>query len=100
MLAHLTNRRGLAIHSDVITEPVVDLVEASVITGPVVTSWAMGTRRLYDRVDDYPRFAFHPVEYVCDPAVIAANERMVSVTQADAAPFIKETSPLRPGLRT
>ncbi len=84
MLAHLTNRRGLAIHSDVITEPVVDLVAAGVITGPVVASWAMGTRRLYDLVDDDPRFAFHPIEYVCDPVVIASNERMVSVTQAFA----------------
>ena len=84
MLTHLTNRRGLAIHSDVITEPVVDLVADGVISGPVVTSWAMGTRRLYDLLDGDPRFAFHPVEYVCDPAIIASNERMVSVTQAFA----------------
>jgi acyl-CoA hydrolase/RimJ/RimL family protein N-acetyltransferase len=82
MLTHLTNRRELAIHSDVITEAVVDLVAEGVITGPVVTSWAMGTRRLYDLVDDDPRFAFHPVDYVCDPAIIASNEQMVSVTQA------------------
>ena len=39
MLARLSNRRGLAIHSDVITEPIVDLVAAGVITGPVATSW-------------------------------------------------------------
>jgi hypothetical protein len=58
MLAHLTNRRELAIHSDVITEPIVDLVTAGVITGPVATSWAMGSRRLYDLVDGDPRFAF------------------------------------------
>jgi acyl-CoA hydrolase len=82
MLAHLTDRRDLAIHSDVITEPVVDLIAAGVITGRVVTSWAMGTRRLYDLVDDDERFAFHPIEHVCDPAVIAAQPRMVSVTQA------------------
>jgi acyl-CoA hydrolase/GNAT superfamily N-acetyltransferase len=82
MLAHLTNRRDLAIHSDVITEPVVDLVAAGVVTGPVATSWAMGSRRLYDLVDDDPRFAFHPVEYICDPTVIGSKERMVSVTQA------------------
>jgi acyl-CoA hydrolase/RimJ/RimL family protein N-acetyltransferase len=82
MLGHLTNRRDLSIHSDIITEPVVDLVAAGVITGPVVTSLAMGTRRLYDLVDDDARFAFHPVEHVCDPAVVAANDRMVSVTQA------------------
>jgi acyl-CoA hydrolase/GNAT superfamily N-acetyltransferase len=82
MLAHLTNRRDLAVHSDVITEPLVDLVAAGVVTGPVTTSWAMGSRRLYDLVDDDPRFTFHPIEYICDPAVIASRERMVSVTQA------------------
>ena len=82
MLTYLTDRRDLAIHSDVITEPVVDLVAAGVITGPVVTSWAMGSRRLYDLVDDDERFAFHPIEHVCDPAVIGAQPRMVSVAQA------------------
>jgi acyl-CoA hydrolase/GNAT superfamily N-acetyltransferase len=82
MLAHLTNRRDLAIHSDVITEPVVNLVAAGVVTGPVATSWAMGSRRLYDLVDDDPRFAFHPIDYICDSTVIRNRERMVSVTQA------------------
>src|ERR1044072_4655666 len=82
MLAHLTNRHDLAIHSDVITEPVVDLVAAGVVTGPVVASFAVRTRRLYDRVDDDARFSFHPVDYVCDAAVIARVPRVVSVTQA------------------
>ena len=82
MLSHLTNRRDLAIHSDVITEPVADLMTAGVVTGPVIASWAMGTRRLYELVGDNPRFTFFGVDYVCDPTVIAANERMVSVTQA------------------
>jgi acyl-CoA hydrolase/GNAT superfamily N-acetyltransferase len=84
MLSHLTNRRELAVHSDVITEPVAELVAAGVVDRGVVASWAMGTRRLYDLVDDDPRFAFHPIDHVCDPAVIAAHERMVSVTQAFA----------------
>jgi acyl-CoA hydrolase/RimJ/RimL family protein N-acetyltransferase len=84
MLTHLANRRDLAIHSDVITEPVVDLVVGGTITGPIVTSYAMGTRRLYDLVDEDPRFAFYPIDHVCDPAVIAAVPRMVSVTQAFA----------------
>ena len=82
MLAHLTNRRDLAIHSDVICEPLVDLVAAGVVTGPVATSWAMGTTRLYDLVDTDPRFTFHPIDHICDPDVIRARERMVSVTQA------------------
>ena len=82
MLAHLTNRHDLAIHSDVICEPIVDLVAEGVVTGPVATSWAMGTRRLYDLVDEDRRFSFHPIDHVCDPAVIGSKERMVSVTQA------------------
>src|SRR5262249_27620477 len=84
MLAHLRNRRDLSVHSAVVTEPVVDLVDAGVISGPVVVSMAMGTRRLYDLVDDNPQFAFHPVDEVCDPTVVAAKSRMVSVTQVFA----------------
>ncbi|HSD22896.1 MAG TPA: GNAT family N-acetyltransferase [Solirubrobacterales bacterium] len=82
MLAYLSNRRELAVHSDVITDQLVDLVDAGAVTGPVTTSWAMGTRRLYDLVDDNPRFTFRPIEEICDPAVIASRERMVSITQA------------------
>jgi acyl-CoA hydrolase/RimJ/RimL family protein N-acetyltransferase len=84
MLTHLANRRDLSVHSDVITEPVADLVADGVITGPVVASWAMGTRRLYDLVDDDPRFSFHPIDHICDPRVVAAQDQMVSVTQAFA----------------
>lgn len=91
-LRHLTDRRDLGIHSDVITDAVVDLIEAGVMTGRrktrhpgrVVASYALGTRRLYDYIDDNPRFAFLPIELVCDPASVAGNARMVSVTQAFA----------------
>lgn len=82
MLSHLTNRRDLAIHSDVITEPLVELAESGVVSGPVAASWAMGSRRLYELVDDDPRFTFHPIDYVCDPEVIGNRDRVVSVTQA------------------
>lgn len=92
MLAHLTNRNDLAIHSDVITEPVADLVAAGVVTGPVVASFAMGTRRLYDLVDDDPRFSFHPIDVVCDPVAIARTPRMVSVTQAFLIDFTGQVS--------
>jgi acyl-CoA hydrolase/RimJ/RimL family protein N-acetyltransferase len=92
MLRFLGERRDLGIHSDVITEPLVDLVERGVVTGArkslhrhqVVASMAMGTRRLYDLIDGNPRFALFPIEYVCDPAVVARNSAMVSVTQAFA----------------
>lgn len=92
MLRFLGERRDLGIHSDVITEPLVDLLERGVVTGDrkrlhrhqVVASMAMGTRRLYDLIDGNPRVRLFPIEYVCDPAVIARNPAMVSVTQAFA----------------
>jgi len=91
-LHHITDRRDLGIHSDVITDGIMSLVEAGVVTGRrktlhrdrIVTSYCLGTRRLYDFVHDNPRFDFQPIEEVCDPRAVAANHRMVSITQAFA----------------
>jgi acyl-CoA hydrolase len=91
-LRHLRDRRDLGIHSDVITDGIVDLVEAGVVTGRrktrhrdrIVASYCLGTRRLYDFVDDNPRLLFLPIAQVCDPEEVAANPRMVSITQAFA----------------
>jgi acyl-CoA hydrolase/RimJ/RimL family protein N-acetyltransferase len=92
MLKYLKNRRNLGIHSDVVTDPVIDLIENGVVTGnaktlhkgQAVASYCMGTRRLYDFIHQNPLFSFQPIDYVCDPAVIAKNNQMVSVTQAFA----------------
>jgi acyl-CoA hydrolase/RimJ/RimL family protein N-acetyltransferase len=92
MLKFLTNRRNLGIHTDVITDPIIDLVESGVITGSaktlhrdqIVTSYCMGKKRLYDLVDRNPLFNFQPMDYVCNPTVISGNNQMVSVTQAFA----------------
>ena len=83
-LRHLKQRHDLGIHSDVVTDAIVDLVEAGAVTGRlktqhrsrIVTSYRIGTRRLYDFVHDNPRLAFLPIDQVCDPAAIAANARM------------------------
>jgi acyl-CoA hydrolase len=91
-LRYLTDRRDLGIHSDVITDGVVDLVEAGVVTGRrktyhrerIVTSSCLGTRRLYDFVHDNPRVIFLPIDQVCDPVAVAANPSTVSITQAFA----------------
>jgi acyl-CoA hydrolase/GNAT superfamily N-acetyltransferase len=92
VLRHLKSRRDLGIHSTVITDAVIDLIEAGVITGRrkrthpgrIVTSFCFGTRALYDLVDDNALFEFHPVEYVADPARIAQNPQVVALTQAFA----------------
>ncbi len=90
MLKYLDNRKDLGVHSDVICDEIVDLVEKGVITGkakddgrpPIVTSYCMGTKRLYDFVDRNPDVHFLPIEDVCNPLNISRNRRMVSVTQA------------------
>ena len=91
-LRHLRDRRDLGIHSDVITDGVVDLVEAGVVSGRcktrhrdrIVASYCVGTRRLYDFVDDNPGIQLLPIDQVCDPEEVARQARMVSITQAFA----------------
>ncbi|TXH88291.1 MAG: GNAT family N-acetyltransferase [Rhodoferax sp.] len=91
-LQHLTDRKDLGIHSDVISDAIVPLLENGCLTGAcktsqpfkIVTSMALGTRRLYDLVDQNPLFSFQPIEVVCNPATIAAQHKMVSIAQAYA----------------
>jgi len=91
-LKHLSDRRDLGIHSDVVTDAIIPLLESGILTGrhkthqtgKIVTSFAMGSRRLYDLIDRNPLFSFQPIDTVCDAAVLAAQHKLVSVTQAFA----------------
>jgi len=99
-LRYLDQRRDLGIHSDVITDGILDLIRNKVITGDrksmhrgqVVTSYCIGSRELYAMVDQNPMFLFLPIEEVCHPAVIAAQHGMVSMTQAFAVDLTGQTS--------
>jgi acyl-CoA hydrolase/L-amino acid N-acyltransferase YncA len=89
-LACLGEKKDLGIHSEMLTDQVVDLIEAGVITnarktlhpGKVVCSFCLGTQRLYDFVDHNPFFEFRPSDYVNDPFIIAQNDRMVAINAA------------------
>jgi len=89
-LKHLVDRQDIGIHSDVITDAIIPLLERGILTGrrkthqpgKIVTSFAMGSRRLYDLIDRNPLFSFQPIETVCDPVTLASQHKMVSVTQA------------------
>jgi acyl-CoA hydrolase/GNAT superfamily N-acetyltransferase len=91
-LKYLSDRTDLGIHSDVVTDAIIPLLERGILTGrrkthqpgKIVTSFAMGSRRLYDLIDRNPLFSFQPIEAVCHPVTIAAQHKMVSVTQAFA----------------
>ncbi|HMA48008.1 MAG TPA: acetyl-CoA hydrolase/transferase C-terminal domain-containing protein [Frankiaceae bacterium] len=89
-LAALSDRERLGIHSEMLSDGVVDLVEKGVITGEakrvhpgkIVAGFALGTRRLYDFLDDNPLVAMLDIAYVNDAAVIRRNPRVTAVNSA------------------
>ncbi|MBI5934697.1 MAG: acetyl-CoA hydrolase/transferase family protein [Chloroflexi bacterium] len=90
VLKYLYDKRDLGIHTELFSDGVIDLVNAGVLTnarktlhpGKIVAGFLMGSKRLYDWVDDNPMIELHRTEYVNDPFVIAQNERMVAVNSA------------------
>lgn len=89
-LGKLHDRRHLGIHTEMLTDGIVDLFQAGVIDGSrkrilpskIVCSFAAGTRRLYDFVDDNPAVAFYGADFTNDPQVIAQNDNVVAVNGA------------------
>lgn len=90
MLKYLYEKKDLGIHTELFSDGVIELVGAGVLTnakktlhpGKIIAGFILGTKRLYDWVDDNPLIELHPTEYVNDPFVIAQNERMVAVNSA------------------
>jgi len=86
----LKEKKDLGIHTEVITDAIIALVDAGVINGTqkstdrgkIVTTFAIGTKRLYDYVDNNPLFSFNPTEYVNDPFVIGQQSKMVAINTA------------------
>jgi len=87
---YLMNKKDLGIHTETFTDGLIDLIEAGIVNckkkslhpGKIVTSFCMGTKKLYDYVHNNPLFEFRPCRYVNDPYVIAQNDRMVSINSA------------------
>ncbi|MCJ7583838.1 MAG: hypothetical protein MUO30_03590 [Anaerolineales bacterium] len=90
VLKYLYHKKDLGVHSELFSDGVIDLVDAGVLTnarkslhpGKIVAGFILGTKRLYDWVDDNALIEFHRTEYVNDPFVIAQNERMVAINSA------------------
>jgi GNAT superfamily N-acetyltransferase len=90
VLKFLGNKKDLGLHTQVITEGMLELFEKNVVTnkkktllpGRVVASLCMGSQKLYDYIDNNPLFYFRSSEFVNDPTVIARNERMISLSSA------------------
>jgi len=90
VLDALRDKKDLGIHTELLTEGVVDLVEDGVVTcakktinrGKIIASFAMGTRRLYDFIDNNPMVEFYESDYVNNPFVISQHKKMIAINQA------------------
>ncbi len=86
----LEDKKDLGVHSEVFSDGIVDLVEKGVITckkktlhkGKIICSFVMGSRRLYDFVDNNPFVEFHPCNYCNDPYIISRNKKQVAINAA------------------
>lgn len=89
-LACLGNRTDLGVHTEMFSDGLVDLAEAGVITnrrkqtwrGRIVTSFAVGSQRLYDFVNENPFVEFHPSDIVNDTREIRRNDLVVAINSA------------------
>ncbi len=80
----------LGIHTEMFSDSLVPLIENGIVTnraktihrGKVIASFAMGTKKLYDYIDNNPFFQFLPSEYVNDPYVIGQNKKMIAINSA------------------
>jgi len=90
IMQYLDSKKDLGLHTQLITDGLLPLFEKNVITnkkktllpGRVVASLCMGSKKLYDYVDNNPAFYFRSSEYVNDPTVIARNDHLVSISSA------------------
>jgi acyl-CoA hydrolase/RimJ/RimL family protein N-acetyltransferase len=83
----LKDKRDLGVHTEMFSDWIIDLIDCGAITcakkklnhGKVVASFCMGSKKLYDYINNNPFFEFYPTEYVNDPEVISRHEKMVGI---------------------
>lgn len=90
LVEFLQHKKDLGIHTEMLTDSIIDLVESGAVTGSrkttdkgrIVASFCMGTQRLYDYIDNNPLFCFRPTEYVNDAHIIGRQHKMVAINMA------------------
>ncbi len=86
----LKDKKDLGIHTELLTDSIIPLVESGAVNGrrkttdrgKIVASFCMGSKKLYDFIDNNPVFCFRPTEYVNDSHVISRQFKMVAINMA------------------
>ena len=90
VLRCLHNHKNLGVHTEMCSDGIIELIEKDVVTNKyknihpnkTVSSFALGSKKLYSYINDNPAFAFLDIEYVNDPHVIRRNDKMISINSA------------------
>jgi 4-hydroxybutyrate CoA-transferase len=90
VLAALENKKDLGVHTEMISDGIVEGIEKGFITnrkktlhpGKVIGTFVLGSQRLYDFVDNNPYFEIHPTNYTNNPFVVAQNDNMIAINSA------------------
>ena len=90
VLLYLQDRKDLGVHTELLSDNIIPLIESGVVNGrlktlhprKIILGFCLGTKQLFDFVDDNPSFEFHPNAYTNNPMLIAENDRMVAINSA------------------
>jgi len=90
VLTYLNNHKNLGVHTEMFSEGIVDLVNKGVVNGAkkkvnpykIVSGFAMGTKKLYDFMDDNAEIEMRDIAYVNDTAVIRQNPKVTAINSA------------------
>ncbi len=90
VLKHLDNKKNLGVHSEMLSDNIIDLIEQGIITcdaktvlpGKVAVSFVIGTKRLYNFIDNNPIIEFQTSDYINDPFIICQNSKMTAINSA------------------
>lgn len=88
-LKYLSDKKDLGMHSHFITDNIIPLIEKTVLTcrkktfhpEKILTSFCLGSKKLYDFINNNPYIEFYPSDYVCNPRYVGRNENMISIVQ-------------------
>lgn len=90
VMKYLKGKKDLGVHTEMFSDGIIELVENGIINGEkktlhkgkIIAGFVLGTKKIYDFINNNPIFEFHPQEYVNDPFVIAKNNKMVAINSA------------------
>ncbi len=89
-LKAMFDRRDLGVHTEMVSDSIIEAIEAGVVTGSkktlhtgkIIATFYLGTKKIYEFIDNNPVFETHPCDYTNHPYIIGQNEKMVAINSA------------------